>query len=174
MKKIFSVLGFFFVFAAVQAQMTPSDLHSEASFKEYFVKHAGTLNDLEGIWQVSSNQYYYKQDTLYDVVEAKNAARVAIVEKDGKFQSYIITGESYNVEFTKTDVAAIYFYRNYFKETDEYSKAQAVISKKGEMHYEYEIPDRLLRLRLQDLFVEGVRVNNDVRWIKVFPEEKKK
>ena len=160
----------------MQAQ-TPSnktELKSEASFKEYFTQRAGTLNYIEGIWQASTMQYYYKDDTLYDVVKEKKAARVAIMEKDGKFLSFILTGESYDVEFTKTDVAGVYFYRNYFKETDEYSKTNAVISKHGEMQYEYDIPEKLVQLKMADAFVPGIRVNNEVKWEKVFPEEKKK
>jgi hypothetical protein len=122
MKSIFSFLLYVFLFASANAQNVASDMHTEVSFKEYFTKNAATLNDIEGIWQVSSGQYYYKEDTLYDAVESKNAARVAIIEKDGKFQSYILSGEPYNVEFAKTDVPGVYFYRNYFKETNEYSK----------------------------------------------------
>jgi hypothetical protein len=171
---MFLFLSCFFIFSASHAQLSRFDITSEPSFKEYFTKHADSLNDIEGIWQVSAKQYYFKEDTLYDVIEAKKAARVAIIDKDGKFLSYIITGEPYNVEFTKTDVAGVYFYRNFFKETNEYSKTEAVISKKGEMQYEYEIPDQLLRLRLGELFEPGIRVRNEVKWKKVFPEEKKK
>ena len=175
MKKLFLLLPVFFPTQLLFAQ-TPArtDLTSEASFKEYFTKHADSLNNIEGVWQVSSKQYYYKQDTLYDVVETKKAARVAIIMIDGKFQAYIITGESYNVEFTKTDVEGVYFYRNYFKETNEYSKTHAVISKKGEMKYEYEIPENLTRIRLADMYEEGIVVKNEVQWVKVFPAEGKK
>jgi hypothetical protein len=170
-----SLLFFLFPFISAQAQKpTPSALKSEASFKEYFIQHEQTLNSIEGIWQVSTKQYYYKYDTLYDVIEAKKAARVAIVEKDGKFESYVITGEAFNVEFTKTDVEGVYFYRNYFRETDEFSKTDAVISKHGHMEYKYEIPERLTRLRMEDLFEEGVHVTNEVQWTKVFPAEGKK
>jgi hypothetical protein len=160
--------------AAHAQKRSASELKSEASFKEYFIQHAQTLNPIEGIWQVSTKQYYYKYDTLYDVIEAKKAARVAIIEKEGKFQSYIITGEAYIVEFTKTDVDGVYFYRNYFRETDEYSKTDAVISKHGHMEYKYEIPERLTRLRMEDLFEEGVHVLNEVQWTKAFPADDKK
>jgi hypothetical protein len=168
-KTSFSFLLCVFLFSAAHAQIAGSNMHTEASFKEYFSKNATSLNDIEGIWQVSSGQYYYKEDTLYDAVESKNAARVAIVENDGKFQSYILSGEPYNVEFIKTDVPGVYFYRNYFKETNEYSKTEAVISKRGEMQYEYEIPEMLLQLRLADLYVPGIKVRNEVKWTKVFP-----
>jgi hypothetical protein len=168
-KNIFSLFLYVFLFTAANAQISGVDMHNEAAFKQYFAAHKSTLNEIEGIWQISSGQYYYKEDTLYDAVESKNAARVAIIERDGKFQSYIITGEAYNVEFTKTDVAGVYFYRNYFKETNEYSKTEAIISKSGEMKYEYEIPEKLIKLRLADTYVPGIRVRNEVKWAKVFP-----
>jgi hypothetical protein len=174
-KKTAAVLFFSFLFVNVNAQKpSPSELTNEQSFKEYFVNYNATLDEIEGIWQVSTKQYFYKYDTLYDVIVAKKAARVAIVQHNGKYESYILTGESYNVEFTKTDVAGVYFYRNYFNETDEYSKTDAVISKQGEMKYEYEIPEKLLRLRMEDLFEEGIHVTNEVQWIKTFPIEGKK
>jgi hypothetical protein len=175
MKYFFLVLIAIVLFTGAQAQKpVRSELHSESSFKEYFTLHAAALNDMEGIWQVSTKQYYYKYDTLYDVIEAKKAARVAIVEKDGKFESYIITGEAFNVEFSKTDVDGVYFYRNYFRETDEFSKTDAVISTHGQMKYQYEIPERLTRLRMEELFEEGIHVTNEVLWTKVFPAEGKK
>jgi hypothetical protein len=52
---------------------------------------------------------------------------------------------------------------------NEYSKTEAVISKRGEMQYEYEIPEKLLQLRLADTYVPGIRVRNEVKWEKVFP-----
>ena len=173
--KIFPpVIVIFFAVLAANAQTAKSDYGSESSFKEYFTLHQGALDDIEGIWNVSTKQYYYHYDTLQDVIEAKKAARVAIVLKDGKYEAYIITGEWYNVEFTKTDVAGVYFYRNYFKETDEFSKTSAVISKHGQMQYQYEIPEKLARLRMEDVYEEGMHVTNEVTWTKVLPEEGKK
>lgn len=175
MKKTLLLFVSFFTLISAKAQtFAHPDLKSEASFKEYFRRHLSELNSIEGIWQVSSGQYYYKDDTLYDVIKTKKAARVAIISKDGKFQSYIITGEPYDVEFTRTDEAGVYLYRNYFKEIKEYSKTSAVISKAGEMKYEYSIPQNLLRIRMGDAYEEGVRVTNEVQWEKVFPEEGRK
>jgi hypothetical protein len=37
------------------------------------------------------------------------------------------------------------------------------------MQYEYEIPEKLLQLRLADTYVPGIRVRNEVKWEKVFP-----
>ena len=168
-----NLLLIFFIFAMRQAigQPAKSDYTSETSFKDYLTHHQGARDDIEGIWNVSTKQYYYHYDTLQDVVEAKKAARVAIVSKDGKYQAYSTSGEWYNVEFAKTDVVGVYFYRNYFKETDEFSKTSAVISKHGQMQYQYEIPEKLARLRIEDVYEEGMHVTNEVTWTKVFPEE---
>jgi hypothetical protein len=170
-KNLLLLLALVCISLHAKAQAVKSDYASESGFKEYLSKHQGAIDDIEGIWNVSTKQYYYRYDTLQDVVEAKKAARVAIISKDGKYQAYIITGEWYSVEFTKTDVAGVYFYRNYFKETNEFSKTSAVISKHGQMKYEYEIPEKLARLRMEDVYQDGMHVTNEVTWMKVFPED---
>jgi hypothetical protein len=120
---------------------------------------------------VSTTQEFYRYDTLYDVQKFPKAARVAIIHKEGKYESYNLTGESYDVEFTVTDVRGVYLYRNYFPETKSYSKTSAVISKRGEMEYTYTFPDEYLRIRLGDTYEEGTRVVNILKWVKIFPEK---
>lgn len=68
----------------------------------------------------------------------------------------------------------VYLYRNFFRETNEYSKTQAVISKAGEMEYTVDLPDNYLRVKFQDSYEEGTRVVNILKWTKVFPDGKKK
>jgi len=64
-------------------------------------------------------------------------------------------------------------YKNYYKETDSYSKASAAISKNGRMEFSYEYPEKYLRYRLGDSFEEGTRVMNNTSWARVYPESKK-
>ena len=149
-------------------------LDSEVLFKQYFSKNADSLDAIEGIWNVSTTQEFYRYDTLYDIQTFAKAARVAIMKKEGKYDSYNLTGESYDVEFQTTDVKGVYLYRNFFRETNEYSKTQAVISKAGEMEYTYDFPDNYLRVKFQDSYEEGTRVVNILKWTKVFPDGKKK
>ena len=149
-------------------------LTTEEGYRNYFVKHLDSLEDIEGIWQVSTTQDFYRYDTLYDVINLPKAAKVAVIKKDSVYESYNLTGESYDVEFRSTDAKGIYFYRIYFPETKEYSKTDAVISKKGEMEYKYEFPDKYLRFKLADTYEEGTRVTNEVKWKKIFPEAGRK
>lgn len=149
-------------------------LTSEELFKDYFMKHTDSLDQIEGIWSVATTQEYYRYDTLYDVQKYPRAAKVAVMKKEGKFESFNLTGESYDVQFSTTDVRGVYLYRNYFRETNEYSKTSAVISKAGEMEYTYEFPDDYLRAKLTDSYEEGTRVVNILKWTRSFPEPRKK
>lgn len=147
---------------------------TEYMFQEYFSKHLDSLDDIEGIWLVSTSQEFYRYDTLYDVLRLPKAAKVAVMKKNGKYESYNLTGESYDVEFSVTDVKGVYFYTISFPETQEHSKTDAVISKDGSMEYKYEFPDKYLQFKLADTYEEGTHVTNEVKWTKIFPENKKK
>ena len=147
---------------------------SEESFQNYFVANRDSLDPIEGIWNVSTTQEFYRYDTLYDVRKYPKAAKVAIIKKEGAYESYNLTGESYDVQFAATDVAGVYMYKNYFPEIKQYSKAKAVISKGTEMEYTYDFPDDFLRIKFGDTYEEGTRVVNILKWAKVFPETEKK
>jgi uncharacterized protein YqgQ len=146
---------------------------AESGFKVYFDGRADSLDPIEGIWNVSSVQEFYRYDTLYDVARYPKAARVAVMLQDGKYRSFDMTGAPYEVEFTVTDVRGVYLYRNFFKETQEYSKAQAVISREGEMEYTYDFPDNYLRVRFSDSYEEGTRVTNQLHWVRSYPPPKR-
>jgi len=149
-------------------------LTSEELFKEYFLNHTDSLDAIEGIWTVSTTQEFYNYDTLYDVQKFPKAAKVAVIKKENKYESFNLTGESYDVQFSITDVKGVYLYRNFFRETNEYSKTSAVISKAGEMEYTYEFPDDYLRVKFADSYEDGTRVVNILKWTKIFPDTKKK
>ena len=169
-KGIFFCCFLFFAGAGAFAQK----FTTESMFQEYFTKHLDSLDDIEGIWLVSTTQEFYRYDTMYDVIKLPKAARVAVIKKDNAYESYNLTGESYDVQFTTTDVKGVYFYTISFPETQEHSKTDAVISKEGGMEYKYEFPDKYLQFKLADTYEEGTHVTNEVKWTKVFPEIKKK
>lgn len=169
--KILRILTLLFLLSSV---VTAQKLTSEALFKEYFIKQTDSLDPIEGIWNVSTTQEFYNYDTLYDVQNFPKAAKIAVMKKDNKYESFNLTGESYDVQFSETDVKGVYLYRNFFPETNEYSKTSAVISKAGEMEYTYEFPGDYLRVKFADSYEEGTRVVNILKWTKVFPETKKK
>lgn len=169
--KFLRILPLFFLFSAsLQAQK----LTSEELFKEYFTSQSDSLDPIEGIWTVSTTQEFYNYDTLYDIQKFPKAAKVAVMKKENKYESFNLTGDSYDVQFSITDVKGVYLYRNFFRETNKYSKTSAVISKAGEMEYTYEFPDDFLRVKFADSYEEGTRVVNILKWTKVFPEPKKK
>lgn len=171
MKKGVLFLGLLVVVAFTT---TAQKFTTEFMFQEYFAKHLDSLDDIEGIWLVSTSQEFYRYDTLYDVLKLPKAAKVAVMKKQGKYESYNLTGESYDVEFTVTDVKGVYFYTISFPETQEHSKTDAVISKDGSMEYKYEFPDKYLQFKLADTYEEGTHVTNEVKWTKIFPEKKTK
>jgi len=161
---------FLFLFSGVKAQR----LTTEEMYQDYFTKHQDSLDEIEGIWSVSSTQEFYRYDTLYDVIHVPKGAKIAVMKKDDKFHSYNLTGESYESEFYTTDVKGVYFYTITFPETQEHSKTDAVINKEGGMQYKYEFPEKYLRFKLADTYEEGTFVTNEVKWTKVFPEPPKK
>lgn len=154
--------------------VTAQKFTTEYMFQEYFSKQLDSLDEIEGIWLVSTTQEFYRYDTMYDVIKLPKAAKVAVMKKSGKYESYNLTGESYDVEFAVTDVRGVYFYTISFPETQELSKTDAVISKDGGMEYKYEFPDKYLRFKLADTYEEGTRVTNEVKWTKIFPDAKTK
>lgn len=167
MKKLILAL-IFLVSLSVKGQT----LLSEESFRSYFSLHTDSLDAIEGIWSVSTTQEFYRYDTLYDVRKYPKAAKVAVMKKEGKYDSYNLTGESYDVEFLPTDVLGVYLYKNYFPETRQYSKTKAIISQGQEMEYTYDFPDDYLRIKFGDTYEEGTRVVNILKWSKIFPESK--
>lgn len=160
-----------FLFLLITLRSSSQSPDSEESFREYFRTHADHLDQIEGIWTVSTTQEFYRYDTLYDVKKYPKGAKVAVMRKDNMYDSYNLIGTSYDVEFEQTDVRMVYLYRSYFPETKGYSKTQAVISKAGEMEYTYDFPEDYLRIKLGDSFEEGTRVVNILKWTKVFPEK---
>jgi hypothetical protein len=162
-----NALLIFFCFAVFPAFSQIA--YTEEGFKEYFKKNADSLDQIEGIWNVSTMQEYHHFDTLYDVIKFPKAAKVAIIKREGKFESFNLTGTYYDVQFDHTDVKGVYLYRNYFPETKQYSKTQAVISKADEMEYTYEFPEDYLRIKLAESYEEGTRVVNILKWTKAFP-----
>lgn len=163
-------LVLFLITATLQAQ-TPQ---SEEAFRKYFIDHKDSLDPIEGIWNVNTTQEFYRYDTMYEENRFPKAAVIAIMKQDGKYFSYNLNGEPFEVEFKTTDVKGVYLYQNYFRETNSRSKASAVISKNGEMEYTYEFPDEYIRLRFGDSYEEGTRVINILKWTKTTDEEKKK
>lgn len=164
----------FLVFFIVTITAFSQKFTTEDMFREYYTNHLDSLDDIEGVWLVSTTQEFYRYDTLYDVIRLPKAAKVAVMKKEGKYESYNLTGESYDVLFTPTDSKGVYFYSINFPETQEHSKTDAVISKDGSMEYKYEFPDKYLQFKLADTYEEGTHVTNEVKWTKIFPERKKK
>ena len=147
---------------------------TEEMFQEYFKKNLDSLDDIEGIWSVNTTQEFYRYDTLYDVIHLPKAAKVAVMKKDNKYESYNLTGDSYDVQFFTTDAKGVYFYTISFPETQEHSKTDAVISKAGSMEYKYEFPEKYLRFKLADTYEEGTFVTNEAKWTKIYPVQPKK
>ena len=165
MRKLFTAL-----LLLISIHSNDQELLSEESFRTYFVSGKDSLDPIEGIWNVSTTQEFYRYDTLYDVRKYPKAAKVAVVKKEDGYESYNLTGESYDVQFLTTDVKGVYLYKNYFPEIKQYSKAKAIISKGQEMEYTYDFPDDYLRIKFGDTYEDGTRVVNILKWTKSFPE----
>ena len=140
---------------------------TEDSLRNYFSEKIVGLDSIEGLWDVVSTKEYYKFDTLYDVVKQSKAERVAIIKKDSKFQSYKLSGEKFNVEFTPTDVKSVYIYRNFYT-NNQSSEPHAIINKSGIMEYTYDLPEDETRISLGNRYSEGVRQVIILKWTKVF------
>jgi hypothetical protein len=146
-------------------------LNNEEMFKQYFITHIDSLDHIEGIWNVNTEQQFFRYDTLYEERKYPKAAKVAIIKRNGKYDSFNLTGESYNVEFLPTEVQGVFLYKNNFIETGSSTKTSAVISKNGTMEYTYDFPDDYLRYKFDDSYEEGTKVTNHLIWNKVFPEK---
>ncbi|MFM8431961.1 MAG: hypothetical protein ACKOA1_04110, partial [Bacteroidota bacterium] len=70
---------------------------AETPYLAYFNQKPDSLDPIEGIWNVSSVQEFYRYDTLYDVLNYSKAGRFAIMKKDGKYQSLDLSGGDYQV-----------------------------------------------------------------------------
>jgi hypothetical protein len=141
---------------------------SESDFKKYFSEHSTSLAPVEGLWQVSTRQESFSNDTLYD--EKTFNATVGLVKQDTLYVSYDMKGNPYNVYFTTTDVEKVYLYRIFLKEINKFTKTDAVISQGKTMEYKYDFPDEYLKIMLGETYEKGERVVNRVKWTKVFPK----
>ena len=162
---------FIFLFIGLLNSAHAQNLTTESAYQEYFSERKDSLDAIEGIWMVSSTQEFYSYDTLYNVDKYAKAAKVAILRNGTFYDSFNLTGEAYDVSFYSTDVKGVYLYKNYFRSTSEYSKAQAVISTSGIMQYTYEFPDGFLRAKFGESYEEGTRVVNQLTWKKIFPQD---
>lgn len=158
---------FLFLFFISVCLCNAQTLNTEQSFRNYFIQHKDSLDPIEGIWQVSSVQEFYRYDTLYNIDKYPRAAKVAILKTGNFFDSFNLTGDAYDVSFYITDVKGVYLYKNFFRLTNEYSNAQAVISTSGVMQYTYDFPENYLRVKLSDSYEEGTRVVNQLTWKKI-------
>jgi len=163
----FSILLLFISLAGHAQKLT-----SESDFRNYFDTHLDSLDQLEGIWEVTTIQQFYTYDTLYDVIKHPKASKMAIIKNGDKFESTPLDGQPIDVQFSTSDVAGVYMYKNYYKETDSYSKASAAISKNGRMEFAYEFPEKYLRFKLEDSYEEGTRVMNNTSWVRIYPVKK--
>jgi len=154
----------------IPAESFSQEPQSEEEFRKYFMNYKDSLDPIEGIWNVSTIQEFYRYDTLYNIDKYPRAAKVVIRKKEGLYESYDLSGEPYDVNFFETDVKGVYLYRNFFRSTGEYSNTQAVISTAGIMQYTYEFPENYLRIQLGDSYEEGTRVVNQLTWKKEFPD----
>ena len=142
---------------------------NENQFRDYFNKRADSLDQIEGIWNVSNTLEIYRADTLSETRKSEKPTRIAILKNNGKLESFELTGASFNVQYFSTDVAGVYFYRVYFPETEQYSRKQALISKSGDMEYSLNLSEEYVRQKFKESFGEGSRLVNNFKWSKFYP-----
>lgn len=165
MKKI-TILLLLVTLSAGMSGQTPGE--SEESFMKYLENNKDSLNMIEGIWEVSNIQEFYHYDTLYDVIKNYAPSRAVIKREGTKFHSFSLNGNPPAVEFIQTDVNGVYLIRNYYPETKQYSKAQAVICKSGNMEYTIDISENYLKENPRDEDIPGIRIVNILTWTRVF------
>lgn len=141
---------------------------TEDSLQKYFNTNKENRDPIEGLWDVVSTHEYYRFDTLYDVVKQPNATKVVVLKKENKCQTFYLSGESFDVEFSTTDVKGVYLYRNFFFLSNQYSESHAVINKSGIIEYTYDLPEGDIRIKSGNKYKQGMRVVNVLKWTKVF------
>jgi hypothetical protein len=142
---------------------------NEAQFKEYFQKRVDSLDQIEGIWNVTTTLNIYRADTLSETKNTDKPVRVAVLKNNGKIETYDISGAPFNAEFFTTEVAGVYFYKVFFPETQQASRKKALISKSGEMEYSLELSDEYVRQKYKDGFGEDSHVENNFKWSRIYP-----
>jgi hypothetical protein len=130
---------------------------------------SNNLNPIEGIWNTEISQEFYHYDTLYDVKNLGDTGKVYIVADNDRFVAYFPDGESYNIEFTTTDVKGVYMYRVYYPLISNYSKKQAVICTHGKMDCTYDLPTEYAIKVCGEDYQPDTRVVYVMKWKKIFP-----
>lgn len=165
MNKILYLCGVAFLSFYSYGQQT------EKSIQSYF-STALSLNPIEGIWKVEITREFYHYDTLYDVQHFADSQKVAILNANDQFTAYLVNGESYDIEFSTTDVKGVYMYQNFYPLMSEYSKKQAVICMRGKMEYTYDLPEKYVAKICGEKSQHNTRVVNILSWNKISPENK--
>jgi len=142
---------------------------TEKSLRSY-LENTTELNPIEGIWKVLTTREFYHFDTLYNVQQSSDTQLVAIIKTNSGFTAYYLSGDSFNLEFTNTDVKGVYMYRNYYPLIPDYSKKQAVICTHGKMEYTYDLPEEYVMKICGKEYQPNTRVVNILNWKKIYPD----
>jgi hypothetical protein len=138
------------------------------SVHEYLEK-TKDLNPIEGIWKLQITREFYHSDTLYEIKQIADSDQVSIIKTGTEFTAYYLKGDSFNLDFTTTDVKGVYMYRNFYPLTADYSKKQAVICTHGKMEFTYDLPIEYAIKYCGENYQPNTRVVHFLKWKKVFP-----
>ncbi len=141
---------------------------SEKSLRSYF-ETTQNLDPIEGIWKVVTTREFYHYDTLYNVQQMTDTELVAIIKSNSGFSAYYMKGETFNLEFTTTDVKGVYMYRNFYPLLSDYSKKQAIICTHNKMELTHDLPEEYVINICGNEYRPNTRVVNILKWKKSFP-----
>ena len=140
---------------------------SSTSFENYFNNNFGSLDPIEGIWEVHISQSVYVDRALKQKDYADTLIKIAILKKEDEFHGYKLDGSPAESTLKWLSGGKRYYYTQYFREVDQ--EVSAYVIKKSPDLYEItlQLPERLARyILINDYFMA-----DDLRQTMTFKKE---
>lgn len=147
---------------------------NEQEYKDYFKQNIATLDEIEGIWSVSSTLMIYQNGELSQNFNDGTKFTRAIFRANGDFKGCSLNSDTTsNLSYRKTAVKGFYLVERFREATHSITTSNAVISSGGFMKYSVKVPTEqvgaALRAVLGDKNFDGVSMVNEVEMVKTFP-----
>ncbi len=170
MKLATLILGLFII-ASFESIAQPFSKQSQ--WENYFKSKIQNLDPIEGVW---SNSYTIEISAPIENGDYSNyypqAGTSAIYKEDNKYKVYYFGENADNsiceISFINTALEGIYLMNSYYEKSYSTARSNAVLTDNGLLEFSYIVPTEETELEVN---IEGLRVNYEHQWIKMFPSK---
>lgn len=162
MKKILTLMLWILGTLAVCAQVVSFSGEGEA--KSYFEKNIATLDPIEGIWSVSTNDNWYYDGQNINHQQSSDDGRIAIIKDlSGGYRTIKLAGEEYDLfHFEETAIASYYLTKISFSNGRLVQNCNASLLSDKYLTIEAKLNANIVKEQCQNAF-KGTKFEEDSR-----------